>query len=172
MTGYTSTTALFSPCKLYRYTLERWWSGLYGARDYANFLMCNPSTADTETDDPTVRRAALFAKRWGYAGLIVTNIFAYRSTDPQKLYSDAFGYSVPHDIVGPENDTTIQEVAKDATLVVCAWGVHGKLLDRGKRVVEILKANSIPLYCLGVTKEGHPKHPLYTAAVTLPRRFE
>ncbi len=177
MSEYTDTSAEFSKCGLYRYTLGRWWSGIYGAKDFVNVIGLNPSTADLSHEDPTVRRMILFAKSWGYAGLMVTNIFAYRSTDPQKLYAELSGtmlgrgYMVPEYIIGPDNNEYIQKVAKQAALVVCAWGVHGKLLDRGKQVIDMLTASEIELYCLGVTKENFPKHPLYVKGDTQPRRF-
>lgn len=165
MSEFTKSSAQFSPCKLYRYTLERWWSGIYGANDYACFIMLNPSVADERQDDPTVHRAAMFAKRWGFAGLIVTNIFAYRATDPQKLY----GLQV--DLVGPDNDDAILRVAKGAKLVVCAWGCHGALRGRAAEVIDTLKANAVPMHCLGVTKAGFPKHPLYMRADKPIERF-
>ncbi len=174
MKGYTESHAAFSPCRLYRYTLERWWAGMFADRRYCDFIMLNPSTATAQEDDPTVRRAADFAKRWGYAGLVVTNLFAYRSTDPGRLYharEEHWYLSKPIcGIVGPENDAAILNVAKGASLVMVAWGVHGAIQDRGLRVLELLEG--IPCYCLGVTKEGFPKHPLYVSGGTQPIIFD
>lgn len=169
MSGYTRTDAVLSPCKLYRYSLERWWSPFAwheGGR-YVAFTMLNPSTADSVKLDPTVTRCLGFAKSWGYDGLIVTNIFAYRSTDPKKLY-DCTEFMDP---IGPDNNEYIQKIAKQASLVICAWGVHGELMDRGRQVVEMLTASEVELYCLGVTKGNHPRHPLYVKGTTKPERF-
>lgn len=160
---YTKSTAEFSDCKLYRYTLERWWSPQAKGR-YINFLMLNPSTADEFQLDPTVTRCVGFARKWGFGGLVVTNIFALRSTDPQRLRE-------VEDPTGPHNDEAIQKVAKLAGLVVCAWGVHGAVGDRGRRVIEMLAASEVPLYCLGVTKDGFPRHPLYIRGDTRPLRL-
>jgi hypothetical protein len=173
MDGYTKTSARFSPCGLYRYTLERWWAGMWEDRRYVAWICLNPSTATAEIDDPTMRRCGLFSKQWGYAGMIVTNIFAYRSTDPQKLYPGSSAFSKHWCLgkpicgpVGPENDEAILRIARGASLVIVAWGVHGALQDRGKKVIELL--HGIPLHCLGVTKARHPRHPLYTASDTWP----
>lgn len=164
--SYTKAAAVFSPCRRWRYTLDRWWSPFAwheGGR-YANFLMLNPSTADETVLDPTVARCVGFARRWGYDGLVVTNIFACRGTDPKCLYA-------AEDPVGPENNEYVQKVARQASLVVCAWGVHGVLRGRGRQVAAMLTASEIPLYCLGVTKAGHPRHPLYLSNEVTPAPF-
>ena len=110
----------------------------------------NPSTATEDEDDRTVNRCWKLARRDGYDAFCMLNIFALRSTDPQKLYS------TPNPI-GEENNHWIQEVAQQASIVVAAWGVHGAFLDRGRHVREMLS----DLNCLGITKHGYPKHPLY-----------
>jgi hypothetical protein len=158
--AYTISRAAFSGCLTYRYTLERGWRD-GGLGRYLNFLMLNPSTADEIRLDPTVTRCVGYARRWGYDGLVVTNIFALRSTDPRRLRE-------VEDPVGPHNDEHIQRVAKLAALVVCAWGTHGAFLDRGRRVVEMLTASENTLHCLGVTKDGHPRHPLYLRGDAVP----
>ncbi len=144
---------IFSPCRTWRYTLERWW----GQGDYVNFICLNPSTADEEHNDPTVTRCCHYAKRWGYAGCVVTNLFGLRSTDPQALL-------VERDPVGPENDGHIWHMAETAHLVVAAWGVWGRLEDRGRAVATNLIRMGAALHALGVTKEGYPRHPLYLRA--------
>ena len=160
---FTKSSADFSPCKLYRYSLERWWSPFAQGRA-ACFCMLNPSTADQEKSDPTVARCIGFAQSWGFDGLIVTNIFAYRSTDPA-------GLTQIEDPIGPDNNEYIQKIAKQAAIVVCAWGIHGALMDRGRQVIEMLTASEVELYCLGVTKAGQPRHPLYVKGSTKPERF-
>lgn len=127
--------------------------------------MLNPSTADEKKDDPTVRRCALYAIRWGFDKLYVGNIFAYRSTDPKALYE-------LEDPVGPDNDTSLVEMASVSEIVVLAWGVHGKLHKRGEAVVQLLKENGIEPYCLKITKQGHPSHPLYLKGNLKPTKYE
>lgn len=119
--------------------------------------MLNPSTADDEQNDPTVARCIEFGKRWGYGGLIVTNIFAFRATDPKRLY----GLANPS---GPDNDEHIVASAKESKLVVCAWGAHGKLLNRGEFVFDLIDNP----HCLGTTKDGYPRHPLYMPVDSVP----
>lgn len=163
MNEYTKSEAVFSSDKVYRYTLERWWSPFTQGR-YANFLMLNPSTADAVQPDPTVTRAIGFARQWGFGGLVVTNIFAYRSTDPQNLRK-------VDDPIGHRNDGHILAMAVGAGLVVGAWGVHGEYMDRGRRVAGMLRSCGIKLHCLGTTKAGHPRHPLYLKGTSVPELY-
>lgn len=148
--------AEFSPCRTWRYQLRRLW----GDGALCLFVGLNPSTADEEKDDPTVRRCIRFAQEWGYGGLIMSNIFAYRATDPKVLLLAA-------DPVGPDTDGWLTRQRYMAGLVICAWGVHGTFLDRGKEAVEFLR----PAHCLGRTKDGHPRHPLYLSSETRPELF-
>ena len=148
---FTSQGAKFDAQRRFRYTLWRGW-GAQGNCRYVNFVMLNPSTADENVFDPTVRRCYGYAKDWGYNAFYVTNIFALRATDPRELYSC-------HDPVGPTNDQWIRETATYAELVVAAWGTHGKLHERGLKVAEMLQ--EFEPKCLGLTKKGHPRHPLY-----------
>ena len=151
------STAVFSECRRYRYSLLRTWK-----RGSAKvmFIGLNPSTADEKVDDPTVRRCIGFARQWGYGGMILTNLFAFRSTDPKFLKN------VP-DPVGPDNDQMIVRCCRSSALVVVAWGAHGALQGRDERVLTLLSAP----HCLGVTKSGLPRHPLYLAASTRLREF-
>lgn len=114
------------------------------------FVGLNPSTADENRDDPTVRRCIGFARRWGYHGLVLTNLFGYRSTDPHKLAKLA-------DPIGAENDYWIAQGRQAVDLVVIAWGARGSLDNRDKVVLE----NLPEAYCLGLTLAGAPRHPLY-----------
>jgi hypothetical protein len=139
--------AEFSCDRIYRYSLWRFWSN---KGRFAAFVGLNPSTADEKKDDPTVRRCINYAKTWGFSGLIMLNIFAFRSTDPKKLYT-------LDDPVGPDNDFHIRSASNKAGITVAAWGTHGELLNRGADVTKILKHPC----CLALTKAGHPKHPLY-----------
>lgn len=153
-----AATALFSPCRTYRYTLTRDWAD--GPR--ALFVMLNPSTATEVVIDPTVRRCLGFAKAWGMAGLTVVNLFALRATDPKALYDHP-------DPVGPDNDHHLAEQASRAGLVVAAWGTHGALDDRDRNVMALL--DGVDLHCLGRTQSGHPRHPLYVRAAQPLQRF-
>lgn len=148
--------ALISENLEYRYWLSRGW-GVPGSR-YVNFVCLNPSTADGLVDDPTVRRMTRFAKDWGYDGLYVTNLYALRRTEPSELWISAV------DPIGPVNDYWIEAVARGAALVVCAWGAHGDRKDRGKSVAWRLRHVNAHLFCLGLTKAGQPRHPLYLPA--------
>lgn len=150
--------ATFSPCRTWRYELWRRW-GREPER-YCAFIGLNPSTADETNDDPTIRRCIGFAKRWGFSGLYMLNLFAFRSTDPT-------GLKTANDPVGPENNLHLMRICDSAELVIAAWGVHGTYLDRHKKVLSLLG----PLHCLGTTKDGHPKHPLYLAGDTEPVLF-
>jgi hypothetical protein len=153
-------TAEFSPCRRYRYALFRTWGA---QREGAvMFVGLNPSTADETTNDPTVRRCIGFATRWGYGGLIMTNAFAYRATDPKEMKAAA-------EPVGPDTDEWLKRLAPQAAAIVVAWGVHGAHRERDKAVLKVLEP--WPLLCLGRTKAGQPRHPLMLRADEQPRRF-
>ena len=149
--------AWFSDDRQYRYALLRCLDvGLFGEgndRDI-NFIMLNPSTADETLNDPTITRCIGFARRWQYTSLIVTNLFAFRATDPADMKRAA-------DPVGPENDDYIRRIATNCAAVVLAWGVHGVYQDRAASVLRLLNDAGVQPHCLGMTKAGHPKHPLY-----------
>ena len=145
---------IFSPCRTYRYALWREWIGGEG---YAMFVGLNPSTADETQDDPTIRRCIAFAKAWGYAGLCMTNLFAFRATQPEDM-------KAANDPVGPENDAHLKALAEGAGVIVAAWGVHGTYGGRHNAVRAMLPE----LHCLALTKDGHPGHPLYLPASLRP----
>jgi len=123
--------------------------------------MLNPSTADAFQLDPTNRRCVGFAQAWGYGALVTTNIFAFRSTNPA-------GLRTTNDAVGPENNEAIVDAAKNADLVIAAWGTHGELRDRGNAVRKMLGESGVALHMLRLTKAGYPGHPLYVAGDTVP----
>lgn len=143
-----SSGAEFSPCRKYRYALYRFWGGKWS--EYAMFVGLNPSTADETLDDPTIRRCISFAKDWGYGGLYMTNLFAYRATQPEDMKR-------ADDPVGPDNDYWLRKIAGQASVVVAAWGTHGTYGGRHSAVRAMLPN----LHCLRLTKDGHPSHPLY-----------
>ena len=152
--------AKFSKCRRWRYLLWRCWDP---AEPVANFLMLNPSTADEFKLDPSCTRARNYAEQWGYGALIVTNIFGWRSTDPAQLRK-------VKDPVGRGNDAAILKAAREAKLVVCAWGNHGEYLARGHEVRAMLASQGVALHCLRMTGVGHPTHPLYLPAKLKPLR--
>jgi hypothetical protein len=151
---FTIAGAVISGCERYRYLLTRTWDP---ALRPAGFIMLNPSTADATLDDPTIRRCVGFAQSWGAGGIWVANLFGLRATDPRALYKAA-------DPVGPDNDAHVRRVAEQCRPVVAAWGVHGCHLGRDLAVAKILAAVGVPVMCLGVTKAGRPRHPLYLPA--------
>lgn len=153
--------AEFSACRRWRTLLWRCWDE---ARPIANFLMLNPSTADETVLDPTCTRAHDYARRWGYGTLLVTNVFAWRATDPGELRAAA-------DPVGAGNDAAILRAARRAQLVVCAWGNHGAHLDRAARVTRLLRQAGMTLHVLRLNAGGEPAHPLYLAGTLRPRRW-
>ncbi len=122
------------------------------------YIMLNPSTADASVDDATIRRCISFAARHGFGGIYVCNLFAYRSTDPAQLTRVA-------DPVGPENNNHILSTLPKCDKVVAAWGVNGSLFARDWDVIQLV-GNKKPLHCLGKTKGGFPKHPLYLSSLT------
>jgi hypothetical protein len=151
------STADISPCGRYRYSLTRVWNFDLPT---VVFIGLNPSKADATADDPTIRRCMGFARDWRFGGLIVVNLFAYRATDPRILKQ-------VDDPIGSRNDEVIQGFCEAAPRIVAAWGTHGSLADRADQVLRFLRRPS----CLGVTKSGSPRHPLYLAARTQLRRY-
>jgi hypothetical protein len=150
----------FSADRRYRYVLWRDWSGRAQPR-YLMVIGLNPSTADETNDDPTIRRCIRFAKDWGFDALCMTNLFAFRATDPDVMKAEP-------DPIGVENNWRLWELAKGASLVLAAWGVHG---DHMGRAAAIVKGLGTDLHALGVTKDGHPRHPLYMPANARPSPF-
>lgn len=161
--GEMAGTALFSDDMQYRFVLTRSWgsSGLA-----INFIMLNPSTATEEVFDNTVRRCYNYARQWGAHKLVVTNLFAYRSTAPENLYT-------VDDPVGEDNTQIIMREAESAWMVICGWGNHGGHLGRGASMLDALYAlKRGALYHMGLTKTGHPRHPLYLPKNRVPIRFD
>ncbi|TAG12491.1 MAG: DUF1643 domain-containing protein [Rhodobacterales bacterium] len=148
--GDAASEAVYSPCERYRYLLTRIWAP--GPR--ALFVMLNPSTATEVQNDPTVERCERRARALGFGAFRVTNIFAFRATDPKVMRAVA-------DPVGPGNDAAVSESAGWADQVICAWGNHGLHLGRGHAVEAVLRASGTPLFHLGLTGQGQPRHPLY-----------
>lgn len=171
--GGRSAGAVFEPAasvdaSRHRYALWRSFSEatLFAAARWCNFICLNPSTATHEVSDPSVTRMRGFAESFGCHGLIVTNIHSLRSTDPKGLYADDRSDG------DPMNWAIISHVATRAHLVIAGWGTHGALRGRGRQVARWLLDSGVELKCLGKTKEGFPRHPLYLKASEWPRPLE
>jgi hypothetical protein len=173
MSDLTERGAWFSDCRTWRYALWRDWrdltvSSLDTTRPsrYLNFLMLNPSTADERTNDPTVERCERRARKLGYDGLLVTNLFAFRATDPKVMRAAA-------DPIGPDNDEAILLTASRSELVICAWGAHGAFRHRSKQVLALLREAGCgdKLRALKVSGSGEPWHPLYLSYDLMPIVF-
>jgi hypothetical protein len=154
--------AAFSTCRRWRTLLWRRWDD---SRPAANFLMLNPSTANEVALDPTCSRARDYARRWGYGALLVTNVFAWRATDPDEMKAAT-------DPVGRGNDAAIQRAASASAIVVCAWGNHGAHRERSSRVVQLLLDAGVALHILRLNASGEPAHPLYLPGTLRPRRWK
>lgn len=125
--------------------------------------MLNPSTADEQRNDPTIQRCIEFARIWQFGSVEVVNLFAYRATDMKELLK-------VNDPVGEENDLFIEQAIERCSTIVVGWGTKGTLLGRDRQVMQLLTCKK-DLYCLGVTKDGHPRHPLYMKGDARLKRF-
>jgi hypothetical protein len=175
-------SATISPCGTYRYDLWRVvqnpllcndcgqpWDFETCARcagdpveaaraHYCMFVGLNPSTADANLDDPTIRRCA---RSWGFYSFCMTNLFAFRATDPMKLYGQK-----PDVIIGPDNDATLKRLAMGAGMIVACWGKHGALNGRDLQALKILPFN---IACIKKNADGSPAHPLYLKGDLVPQ---
>ena len=156
------TGAYFSPCRTWRYTLHRIWEP---GRDLCMFIGLNPSTADETNNDPTITRCQNYAAGWGFGGFVMTNLFAYRATDPRDMKA----YRNP---IGPENDLWLTRASRNVSLIVAAWGNHGLYQNRSPNILQLFRARGLPVHCLGFTQAGQPKHPLYLRRDLQPIPYE
>ena len=146
--------AQFSSCRKYRYVLERKWDN---ALPNVLFIGLNPSRADENSDDPTIRRCINFAKTWGFGGFRIVNLFAFCSHDPQELFK-------AKDPVGVKNDRILKKYISTEEDTILIWGNHGNFLKRNEKVLKLIKK---PL-CLKINKNGAPAHPLYLKSTLKP----
>lgn len=150
--------AIFSPCRMYRYALWRIWDR---SKPLCMFTGLNPSTADEQLNDPTIRREIGFAQSWNYGGLLKGNAFGFRSTDPKGLRLALLP-------IGDDNDHVLSVLAAMADLKIAAWGADSFVSpNRARGLLERLG----DVHCLGVTKGGYPKHPLYLKKDLKPMPF-
>jgi len=155
----TDSGASFSRCRVWRYLLWRRLTQRKRQRAIA-FVGLNPSTADETKNDPTVRRCIDFARRWNFDLFYMLNAYAFRATDPAEMKRAA-------DPVGKETDKVLRAVASQCRLIVAAWGVH--ISDERER--DVLSALNCSVRCLGRTKHGRPRHPLYLRKDTQHQLF-
>jgi hypothetical protein len=151
--------AVLSPCGNFRYQLTRLWNR---ELPLACWICLNPSTADAAEDDASIRRMVGFARGWGCGGIDVRNLFALRATDPRQLRRVA-------DPVGPDNDrwlSRLGEIKVQPGKVIAGWGIGGEYQNREQVVVALMAKLAVPLWCLGRTKAGRPRHPLFLASRT------
>lgn len=156
------SSALYSTCETYRYALTRTWEP-EGRR--LLYIMLNPSKATEAANDPTIERCERRARALGYGAFRACNLFGLRETDPARLRA----HGSP---TGPDNDLVLIDSCLWADDILCAWGVHGTLAGRAAHVEAMLRATREPLYTLGLTRQGHPRHPLYVPYATRPRLWE
>jgi hypothetical protein len=141
--------ALFSKDRKKRYLL---WRRFNTGDRYLHFIMLNPSNADESFNDPTITRCINFAREWNYDGMLVTNLFSYRTPYPDELKTNETNLS-------RQNKQMIEFAMQHATKTICAWGNHGRIHHRSKKLMASLNANT--LYCFDINQNGEPKHPLY-----------
>lgn len=154
--------AEYSDCETYRYSLTRVWDETLPR---VVFIMLNPSKATEVQNDPTIERCERRARTLGYGGFCAVNIFALRETNPKVMRS----HPSPE---GPENDQAITRACLWADTIIAAWGAHGDHLDRGASMRNVLRAADRPVHSLGLTKQGHPRHPLYIAYAQHPQPWD
>lgn len=158
----TDSGAILSDCGQYRYRLHR---RVTASVRIALFIMLNPSTADHEQDDPTIRRCIGFTQSLGCGMLEVVNLFAFRTKSPAVLKE-------AREPIGPDNDRHIHEACLETQLIggtiICAWGTHGAYRGRGDAVCRRLTSEGFDLHSLEETQGGHPKHPLYIKGTAKP----
>ncbi|GMU47054.1 MAG: hypothetical protein AMXMBFR26_18360 [Porticoccaceae bacterium] len=153
--------ARFSACRRHRYALWRRWA----PGPQVLFILLNPAAADEQRNDPTIRRCLGFARAWGYGALAVANLFAHRAASAAELARLAA--TAPVHLVGADNDAWLLRLYRESDLAIAGWGNQGRLLGRSRAV----RTLTPDLYCLGCTRLGEPRHPLYVPTATPYRRL-
>ena len=164
-------SAEFSEGGQYRYLLQRRWSpGLFTRKhsDHVIWVMLNPSVGNGLRDDPTIVRCMKYTNDWGYTRMSIINLFGYISPDPATL-------KTIEDPVGPENNLFWERAIalyNSVPLVICAWGAQGGYLDQDEdAVIWLVHEHKLPLFALGVTKNGSPHHPLRLRSALVPQPY-
>lgn len=157
--------AEFSPCRRYRYSLERRWDD--GVIDVdcrrIMFIGLNPSVADENQDDRTIRRLVGFSKSWGYNAFVICNVFGFVTPDPSEMLKQS-------DPVGPCNNQVLTRNIERSQAVVACWGNHCPL-ERQRTICELIEAQCYSVYCFRTTKANRPEHPLYLPKTLKPIEF-
>jgi len=153
--------AVISDCGRYRYLLRRTWDH---DKPRVLFVMLNPSTADAEIDDATIRSCIRLSRGLEYGSFEVVNLFGLRATDPVELQR-------ADDPVGPRNNESIEGAVMRCDLAICAWGAHPMAAQRARPTHALLRRVRPAVFCLGTTKSGAPKHPLYIKSGTALRTY-
>lgn len=160
-----TTDAILSDCEKYRYELKRIWDD---NKPKAMFIMLNPSKADAEQDDPTIRRCINYAKDWGYGGIYVGNLFAFRATNPQNLLQT-------ENPIGADNITHLEAMQQECEIIICAWGnedIVKKIISKHDPTYNPLKHINSKLHYLELSNAGTPKHPLYLRKDLKPIKYK
>ena len=158
MNKYIENDAVLSDCGKYRYLLRRVWDA---SLPRALYIMLNPSTADAQQDDATIRSCVRLVSELGYGSIEVVNLMAWRATDPKDLPGK------PSEAMGPNNPKTIEAAVHRCDVAICAWGAHPYAQQFAAGVRDIISLYRPTAYCFGKTKAGAPKHPLYIKSGTL-----
>ncbi len=153
-------SAIISECQKFRYVLRRIWSDA----PQVCFIMLNPSTANSFEDDPTIRRCISFAKSWGYGGIRVLNLFAYRATNPKELLA-------AEDPIGERNEMYLKIYTDGCEKIICAWGNYGIVKKLFEKYPSYMPFIAKELHCLGRNAKGDPKHPLYLKGDLIPVNY-
>ena len=160
--GDAESSALYSDCERYRFALTRVWNT---SQQRVLYIMLNPSTATELKNDPTIERCERRSRRLGFGGMQIVNIFAFRATDPRDLKA----FEMP---VGTGNDAVIRFGVEWADVVIAAWGAHGDHLGRGGEVAALLRDTGVEARHFGLSKAGHPRHPLYIGYAQQPMAWD
>ena len=165
--AHWKSSAVFSPCERYRYELSRIWNDVERPR-LVLWLMMNPSVADLEITDPTVAKCCRLSQRWGYDGVLIGNICAYRATDKQNLPASI------QDGTGPENMSHLLQMAQRGSLIVVAHGIfHTRQYnEHAAAVCKVIHSHGYRLNILRLSKSGVPCHPLYLPEDLAPTNWE
>lgn len=161
----TISSAILSECGRYRYLLTRTWDS---QKAPVTFLMVNPSKADASINDNSIKKCMTYARFWGAGGIVVVNLFAYRSTEPTKLRRIEHPESEPK--LRALNDWHILQAVQKSQVTIAAWGLNGTFKDRDVEVKQLIKEKANrSLHYLKLSKDGHPCHPLYLPADLKPK---
>lgn len=155
-------SAIFSEDRVFRYELLRIWDSI---KPRVLFIGLNPSIADENYDDNTIKRCLTFADSWGFGSIGMVNLFGFMATKPKDMMAAV-------DPIGPEWDLALARAFPHASMVIAAWGAGGAYRGRGEWVRMMLNELGVQLYHLGLTGGGFPRHPLFLRADTQPTLWE